>query len=120
MIRENATGAVEDLGLGDPIDQLDTDRISRYHDIEFFNQPYNPSLLGKYWCQVITDNDPDQPLMRSNVFTLLAPGDYRGLTCSSIPELKFQVVQNVMCADLTQTISGTMISNTIMTSATAG
>ena len=44
---------------------------------KFLNQPYSPSLLGKYWCQVInTTADPDQPLMRSNVFTLVAPGDY--------------------------------------------
>ena len=78
--RENTAGAVEDLGLGDPDQSLsNTDWFSRYHSTAFFNQPYSPSLLGKYWCQVInTTADPDQPLMRSNVFTLLAPGDYSG------------------------------------------
>ena len=94
--RENTTGAVKDLGIGDPIDQQGTDRISRYHDTAFINQPYSPSLLGKYWCQVINRTaDPDQPLMRSNVFTLLAPGDYSGPTCSEV-----QREANLTCADL--------------------
>ena len=87
--RENTTGAVEDLGLGDPIDQLGTDRISRYHDTTFLNQPYRPSLLGKYWCQVINKTaDPDQPLMRSNVFTLLAPGNYCESKCPDSEQYK--------------------------------
>ena len=96
--RENTTGVVEDLGLGDPDIQQDIDQLSYYHNTEFFNQPYSPSLLGKYWCQVInTTADPDQPLMRSNVFTLLAPGNYSGPTCSSIPGLRYQVERNITC-----------------------
>ena len=98
--RENTTGAVEDLGLGDPVNALGIDQLSTYHEAAFFKQPYSPSLLGKYWCQVInTTADPDQPLMRSNVFTLLAPGDYNGPTCNSIPGLKYQSVGNLTCAD---------------------
>ena len=94
--RENTTGAVEDLRIGDPIGQQGTDRISRYHDTAFLNQPYSPSLLGKYWCQVInTTADPDQPLMRSNVFTLLALGTYSRSACTGI-----QVENNETCADL--------------------
>ena len=94
--RENTTGAVENLGLGNPNVQQGMDQLSRYHETEFINKPYSPSLLGKYWCQVInTTADPDQPLMRSNVFTLLAPGDYSGTTCSA-----FQFVENQTCADL--------------------
>ena len=96
--RENTTGAVKDLGLGDPVQDLGAERfLSSYP----FNQPYSPSLLGKYWCQVIinTTADPDQPLMRSNVFTLLAPENYSGPTCSSIPGLKMQLVGNITCAD---------------------
>ena len=50
-------------------------------------------LLGKYWCQATAD--PDQPLMRSNVFTLLAPGNYSGAPCSPL-----QTVDNTTCADL--------------------
>ena len=81
--RENTAGAVEDLGLGDPDVQIGMiDWLSRYHNTALFNQLYSPSLLGKYWCQVInTTADPDQPLMRSNVFTLLAPEDYSGSHC---------------------------------------
>ena len=98
--RENTTGVVEDLGLGNPVIQLGIGQLSDYHKTALFNQPYSPSLLGKYWCQVInTTADPDQPLMRSNVFTLLAPGDYSGPTCIS-KRLRFQVVQNITCADL--------------------
>ena len=97
--RENTTGAGEDLGLGDPNIPLGMDWFSRYHDTAFFNQLYSPSLLGKYWCQVIsTTADPDQPLMRSNMFTLLAPGDYIGSTCSGNSIIQF--VDNVTCADL--------------------
>ena len=98
--RENTTATVEDLGLGDPVTPLGDNRfLSEYHSTAFSNQPYSPSLLGKYWCQVInTTADPDQPLMRSNVFTLLAPGDYSGSTCSSI-RLQYHVVRNVTCAD---------------------
>ena len=94
--RENTTGVVKNLGIGDPISQQDNDRTSRYHETEFLNQHYSPSLLGKYWCQVInTTADPDQPLMRSNVFTLLAPGDYNETTCTVV-----QRETNLTCADL--------------------
>ena len=81
--RENTTGAVEDLGHGYPNkSQNNMFWFSRYHDKDFFNQQYNSSYLGKYWCQVInTTANPDQPLMRSNVFTLLAPENYTQPTC---------------------------------------
>ena len=88
--RENTTGAVEDLGLGNPNIPMGMDWLSRYHNTKLFNQAYSPSLLGKYWCQVInTTADPDQPLMRSNMFTLLAPGDYSGPTCTQTTALQF-------------------------------
>ena len=97
--RKNTTGAVEDLGLGDPVMQRSNDWTSRYHEKAFLNQPYSPSLLGKYWCQVInTTADPDQPLMKSNVFTLLAPGNYSGPTCMAMSTI--QQVDNITCADL--------------------
>ena len=98
--RENTTGAAEDLGLGHPDQFLgnSTDFFSRYHNTAFLNQPYSPSLLGKYWCQVInTTADPDQPLMRSNVFTLLAPENYSGAPCT---KNLIQFVDNRTCADL--------------------
>ena len=95
--RENTTGAVEDLGLGDIFLQ-GRDQTSRYQDTAFFNQPYSPSLLGKYWCQVInTTADPDQPLMRSNVFTLLAPVNYNETTCQAPQQVQQEI--NEMCAD---------------------
>ena len=98
--RENTTGAVEDLGLGDPVNDLGIDQLSTYHEAALFNQPYSPNLLGTYWCQVINATaDPDQPLMRSNVFTLLAPENYSGPTCNSIPGLKYQIFGNTTCAD---------------------
>ena len=102
--RENTTGAVEDLGLGDPVKELPSiktiDRFSTYHEAALFNQPYSPSLLGKYWCQVInTTADPDQPLMRSNEFTLLAHENYTGPTCSTLKGLKYQIFGNTTCAD---------------------
>ena len=95
--REHNWSEYKDLGLGDPIQQLSTtDRSSQYHDTAFFNQLYSPSLLGKYWCQVInTTADPDQPLMRSNVFTLLAPENYNGSACTLI-----QTVDNRTCANV--------------------
>ena len=98
--RENTTGIVEDLGRGDPEASQGNDWISRYHSTKLFNQRYNPSFAGKYWCQVInTTADPDQPLMRSNVFTLLPPDNYTGLfSCS--PSSSLQVIDNVTCADL--------------------
>ena len=95
---ENTTGAVEDLGLGKP---ADLGSMSQLSDYQILNQPYNPGILhvGKYWCQVIKKADPDQPLMRSNVFTLLAPGNYSGAPCSSIPGWNYQSVKNITCAD---------------------
>ena len=96
--RENTTGAVEDLGLGDPVQTGQRDQTSRYHNTAFLNQPYSPSLLGKYWCQVInTTADPDQPLMRSNVFTLLAPENYNESTCSGPQQVQQEM--NEICAD---------------------
>ena len=95
------SGTVEDLGQGDPVypPQQGNDWASRYHDTAFRDQPYNPSLLGKYWCQVInTTADPDQPLMRSNVFTLLAPGDYSEPMCTAMSTI--QQAYNETCADL--------------------
>ena len=99
--RENTTGAIEDLGLGDPNNlQGRMHWYSRYHDSDFFNQQYNPSYLGKYWCQVInTTADPDQPLMRSNVFTLLAPENYTQPTCIN-QSTTIQTMNNITCADL--------------------
>ena len=95
--RENRNEIVEDLGIGFPLVQHNTDRTSNYHGTVFLNQTYSPSLLGKYWCQVINRTvDPDQPLMRSNVFTLLAPGNYSNPTCTGT----VQTVFNVTCADL--------------------
>ena len=96
--RENTTGAVEDLGLGVLFPQGRRDQTSRYQDTAFLNQPYSPSLLGKYWCQVInTTADPDQPLMRSNVFTLLAPENYSGSHCHGPQQA--QQEENEICAD---------------------
>ena len=99
--RENTTGAVEDLGLGEPNGSLESMHwFSRYHNSDFINQQYNPSYLGKYWCQVInTTADPDQPLMRSNVFTLLAPENYTQPTCVS-QNTTTQTMENITCADL--------------------
>ena len=99
--RENTTGAVEDLGLGDPNGSLGSMHwFSMYHGKNFLNQQYNPSYLGKYWCQVInTTADPDQPLMRSNVFTLLAPEYYTQPTCVSQNNVT-QTMENITCADL--------------------
>ena len=104
--RENTDGLVQCLGLGDPVSQLsNTERSSRYHDNKFINQPYSTSLLGKYWCQVInTTADPDQPLMRSNVFTLLAPENYSGPTCIGL-----QPLVNITCADLSNQIETTLL-----------
>ena len=97
--RENTTGVVENLGQGDPDVLLGNDWLSRYHNTKLFNQQYNPSFAGKYWCQVInTTADPDQPLMRSNVFTLLPPDNYSRLLCP--PSSIVQVIDNVTCADL--------------------
>ena len=100
----NTTGEVEDLGLGDPDMPQGNQLLSRYHNTKLFNQQYNPNLLGKYWCQVIinTTADPDlQPLMKSNVFTLLPPENYTGPHCSSAPiSSSFQAINNVTCADL--------------------
>ena len=88
---------MEDLGIGFPLVQHSTDRTSRHHVVDFLNQSYGSSLLGKYWCQVInTTADPDQPLMRSNVFTLLAPGDYSESLCTAVQSSH----DTITCADL--------------------
>ena len=99
--RKNTTGAVENLGLGDRIGpQGNMHWFSLYHDSDFLNQQYNSSFLGKYWCQVInTTANPDQPLMRSNVFTLLAPENYTQPTCASQGNIT-QTMKPATCADL--------------------
>ena len=97
--RENTTGGVEDLGQGDPDVRQGSVWSSRYHHTKLVNQQYNPSFAGKYWCQVInTTADPDQPLMRSNVFTLLPPDNYTGSTCTGSTAIQY--INNVTCADL--------------------
>ena len=96
---QNTTGGVEDLGRGDLEQAQGNNWLSRYHSTKLFDQQYNPSFAGKYWCQVInTTADPDQPLMRSNVFTLLPPDSYTAPTCSE--DLIIQHIDNVTCADL--------------------
>ena len=51
--RENTTGVVEDLGRGDPdAIPLGNDWLSRYHNTKLNGKQYNPSFVGKYWCQV--------------------------------------------------------------------
>ena len=120
--RVNTTGEMVDLGIGHPVfyftyrDYLFI--TSRYHNTKFFSQQYNTSFLGKYWCQVInTTADPDQPLMRSNVFTLLPPECYSGTTCTS----RVQFTQEMTCADphktdiaQSKTITTTKISTTTL------
>ena len=97
--RENTTGGVEDLGRGDPDVLVASGWLSRYHETKLLNQHYNSSFVGKYWCQVInTTADPDQPLMRSNVFTLLPPDNYTAPTCSGPTAIQY--INNVTCADL--------------------
>ena len=98
--KENNTEEVVDLGLGN-VHAIHTNMTletkSRYHSDRFFNRAYNPSFLGKYWCQVInTTADSDQPLMRSNVFTLLPPDNYTGQPCATS-----QFTSKTICADLT-------------------
>ena len=101
--KENKTGEIVDLGLGSHITHKELPNMiletkSRYHDYKFFNKPYNMTFLGKYWCQVInTTADSYQPLMRSNVFTLLPPDNYNGSTCAK----NLQFVYKTTCADLT-------------------
>ena len=96
--RENTTGAVEDMGLGYYEFEKKMQLRSRLY--YFFNLQYNPSYLGKYWCQVInTTADPDQPLMRSNVFTLLAPENYTQPTCVNL-STAIHTMNNMTCADL--------------------
>ena len=97
--KKNNTEEVVDLGLGN-VQEIHTnmtlDTKSRYHSDRFFNHAYNPSFLGKYWCQVInTTADPDQPLMRSYVFTLLPPDNYTGQSCAIS-----QFISKTTCADL--------------------
>ena len=97
--KKNSTEEVVDLGLGHEQEMhtnMTLETRSRYHDERFFNRAYNPSFLGKYWCQVInTTADPDQPLMRSNVFTLLPPDNYIGQSCATS-----QFTNKTTCADL--------------------
>ena len=98
--KKNNTEEVVDLGLGN-VQEIHTNMTretrSRYHDYRFFNLAYNSSFLGKYWCQVInTTADPDQPLMRSNMFTLLPPDNYTGQPCATS-----QFTSKTICADLT-------------------
>ena len=72
---------------------------SRYHDNKLLHRHYDPSLLGKYWCQVLnTSANPDRLLKRSNVFTLLAPEHYSSTTCYGTRVV--QVIHNESCADL--------------------
>ena len=68
-------------------------------------------LASIYWCQVInTTVDCDQPLMRSNVFTLLGPENHTGSTCPGISTR--QSVHNITCTDLpAQTEQTTLLVN---------
>ena len=112
--RENTTGVVEDLGRGDPdiAPTIGNDWTSRYHNTKLFNQQYNPSFAGKYWCQVInTTADSDQPLMRSNVFTLLPPDNYTRPHC--FPSSSVQVIENETCADLSMTDQSDLTSEPV-------
>ena len=77
------------MSYWDLIDSQDT--ITRT-----FQPAVQPQLSRK--VLVNTTADPDQPLMRSNVFTLLAPENYTQPTC--INQTVMQVVANINCANL--------------------
>ena len=98
--KKNNAKEVVDLGLGNVQEiriNMTLETKSRYHNERFFNHAYNPSFLGKYWCQVINlTADRDQSLMRSNVFTLLPPDNYTGQSCAAS-----QFTNKTTCADLT-------------------
>ena len=61
---------------------------------------YTVFLVSACGCNtkyINTTADPDQPLMRSNVFTLLAPEDYTQPTCFN-QSTTILTVHNVTCA----------------------
>ena len=94
--QEKIDKQVVKLGHGHPETLQENAKTSRYHDMNFLYEQYNSSFLGKYWCQVInTTADPDQPLMRSNVFTLLPPHNYCATTCTGV-----QYTRETTCADI--------------------
>ena len=117
---ENTTGEVKNLTPNGTVclhyNQPGTsfnDCSTRYY-IHVNNQQYNPSFLGKYWCQVInTTADPDQPLMRSNVFTLLPPDDYTYSEprCST----PHQYIDITTCADLIEQSKSSLILDSTAT-----
>ena len=109
--QKNTVGEVVNLGRG----QLDnlialpmtmfSEAVSTYHNNKLLGNQYNPSFLGKYWCQVInTTDDSYQPLTRSNMFTLLPPENYTGQSCI---RMTTQVEQNVSCANATDSTQST-------------
>ena len=110
--QENTVGEIVNLGRGQPNNLISlpftmfSEAVSIYHKNNFLRNQYNPNFLGKYWCQVInTTADPDQPLMRSNMFTLLPPDNYTGQPCTDI--MTTQAEQNVSCANATDSIQST-------------
>ena len=98
--RESKEGVVTDLGRSTHIATIanttHSQQLSQYR--ELINQPYNAQWLGRYWCQPIVNPLAGTilpVLMRSNVFTLLAPGDYPSLQiCAAV-----QTITNITCAD---------------------
>ena len=117
--KENDTGTVN-LGRQNPENyssvsntmHMYINTTSTYH-FKQVTKRHHTSLAGKYWCQVInTTADPDQPLMRSNMFTLLPPEYYTGSGCSSWPFLQ----DNITCADLNDTTHTTTAITTNFTS----
>ena len=104
--QENTVGEIVNLGRGQPDNLISipnnmfSEAVSTYHNNKLLGNQYNSSFLGKYWCQVInTTADSYQPLMRSNVFTLLPPDNYTGQLCRDV--MITQAEQNVSCANAT-------------------
>ena len=101
--RENNQGLVTDLGRATHIattaNSTHHQRSSRF--MALFTRQYNTQFLGQYWCQPVINGvsagavPPPSTLMRSNVFTLLAPVAYSSLQiCATM-----QTIANTTCAD---------------------
>ena len=90
-------GLMTDLGLGIHIGtSANMTQISQYRWL--INQPYNAQWLGRYWCQPVVNQlagTITPVLMKSNVFTLLAPSAYSSQQiCTEV-----QTMTNITCAN---------------------
>ena len=107
---KNNENETVDFGRGEVQGNTD-DRERIVLGTQWINKPFNESMLGEYWCQVIvTSTQPNKYLGKSDILVIHDPGDYNTTRCNgiiSVPTSKCADKNNISLQVFAANVSST-------------